>query len=51
MAKADNICTQCGSKNTYKIEDPHQVVECKGDTWECRDCEESYSPDGSFDFE
>ncbi len=38
------VCAQCGGRNTYPIEDPHQVVECMSDTWECRDCEESYSP-------
>lgn len=46
--RSDNTCTKCGGTNTYEIEDPRKVADCCGDTWECRDCEESYRPESKW---
>lgn len=42
--KTDATCAQCGGTDTYEKTSARDIADCMGDTWECRDCEESYSP-------
>ena len=45
MAKTNLACTQCSGTNTYEKTDARDIADCMGDTWECRDCAESFTPD------